>query len=380
MKLIFCLILSVTLLRHEIKAQSQQTYNNLNAICRKFTEPFLKKGYTKAAIDKVKAYLKENDVWLPIYEITYDGQTWTLTPLTRNDEKRERAQPFIDLLNTNIHPDKNVSFLLLAEEPYYQGRKLSRKVNDQLELLFRDCPLLLTCDHPELPWTYKGILIPDFFLLFDKRKEIDKQLCKEQLPWAEKQPKVYFRGQIAGFRMPYNHENGPKNPRIIAAEMALTHSDFIDVGITDISQIEAEDEGFAEPSYVAAFKTRYQSLFMAKADFDTHGQYRYLLSTDGFGAAWGRVPLILSTGSIAFIQKECNQFFYGLLKDRENCIMLKNDLSDIPQHYRELENNPDFAKKIAAQGRMLAQTYFTMESLTMYLRMVIGDITDSYKI
>ncbi len=369
-------------MRHENRAQSQETYNNLNAICRKFTEPFLKKGYTKAAIDKVKAYVKENDVWLPLYEITYEGQSWTLTPLTRNDEKRERAQQYVDLLNANMRPAKNVSFLFLAEEPYYQGRRLSRKTHKKLEQLFSQCPLLLTCDHPELKWTYKGILIPDFFLLFDKRKEIDRQLSKAQLPWAEKQAKVYFRAQVAGFRMPFNKNNALQNPRIIAAEIALKY-DFMDVGITNISQlasVEAVAEGFAEPSYVAAFKTRYASLFTGHADFDTHGQYRYLLSTDGFGAAWGRIALSLSTGSIAFIQRECNQFFYGLLKDHENCIMLKNDLSDIPTHYQELESNPDLARKIAAQGRALAQTYFTMESLTMYLRMVIGDLTDSYKI
>jgi hypothetical protein len=61
-----------------------------------------------------------------------------------------------------------------------------------------------------------------------------------------------------------------------------------------------------------------------------HLKYRYLFVADGWGAAWRRVPLILSSNSLMVKPYSDNiQWFYDLVKPNEHYLPLKNDLSDL---------------------------------------------------
>lgn len=63
--------------------------------------------------------------------------------------------------------------------------------------------------------------------------------------------------------------------------------------------------------------------------YDSHMKYKYLLSLDGNGAAWLRLPWILYSNSLLLKQDSENvQWFYGGLKKNVHFLPIKSDISD----------------------------------------------------
>ena len=64
--------------------------------------------------------------------------------------------------------------------------------------------------------------------------------------------------------------------------------------------------------------------------YDAHLKYKYLISLDGNGAPWLRVPWILLSNSILIKQDSENiQWFYNGMKRNVHYMPFKSDVSDV---------------------------------------------------
>ena len=111
--------------------------------------------------------------------------------------------------------------------------------------------------------------------------------------------------------------------------------------------------------------------------------HAYLLSMDGFGAAWGRVPGMLATGSVLLMQAENKQWFYPWLKaydpftstatpvSDECYIPIRTDLSNLVPVVNWLNENPGQAKKIGENGRQFAEEYLKANEVELYFESII---------
>lgn len=73
-----------------------------------------------------------------------------------------------------------------------------------------------------------------------------------------------------------------------------------------------------------------QNVIKDRVPFETSIKYKYLLTTDGFGAPWKRTPSILFSNSLLlkpFSQKV--QWFYDKMLPNVHYIPINEDLSDL---------------------------------------------------
>lgn len=65
-----------------------------------------------------------------------------------------------------------------------------------------------------------------------------------------------------------------------------------------------------------------------------HAHFKYLISVDGHGCAFARVPMIMHSNSLLLKNRSTKwQWFYSMLKDKENMVYVKEDLSDLLDVY-----------------------------------------------
>ena len=114
-------------------------------------------------------------------------------------------------------------------------------------------------------------------------------------------------------------------------------------------------------------------------NFISHGNYKYLISIDGFGAAWTRVPYILCTGSVLLLRADCHEFFYKLMQPNETHIEINSGLTNLEERYKYLEENPEIAQRIGDQGRRFAIDYLNPDALDFYLKTVIYQLNEAYE-
>lgn len=94
---------------------------------------------------------------------------------------------------------------------------------------------------------------------------------------------------------------------------------------------------------------------MITAPKDEQLQNKYLLSADGFGAAWKRVPWILFSNSVLFKPKsDVMQWFYGKMEPGRHYVEVKEDLSDIFGLMEELEGDEGKVLEIVKNANALA--------------------------
>jgi len=70
-------------------------------------------------------------------------------------------------LEKNYVPNSDFEFFYLVQEPYIITWNLKPKILDKLNELLAECPLLIGCNHPDLPWTKNAVLIPDGWIRRD---------------------------------------------------------------------------------------------------------------------------------------------------------------------------------------------------------------------
>jgi hypothetical protein len=378
---------------HPIELTSLVDVSTLKTLdeCANAHSQFLKGKISQDSITKFKIFYyghfyKKNK--FPVYQysfkkpkfINHSGK-WSCKELGDNPGNTlaliSDAKNLLRWLEKNYVPNSDFEFFYLVQEPYIVTWNLKPKILNKLNELLAECPLLIGCNHPDLSWTKNAVLIPDGWIRhYDfSAKMQDLFDSKKIKPFHQRQPKVYFRAGLTGPKLPYTMKNMAANARQNLLQMLGTFP-YLDYKVTNISTFT--DEKKADGEYKKYILENFSYLKCDLVDFVEHAKNKYLLSCDGIGAAWSRVPYIMATGSVLFLNAQCEQYFYRLMKNQETHVAINQDFSNLDTEFHKLENNPEMAEKIGSQGKEFAKRFLTKAPIDTYMLLVLKKLESYY--
>lgn len=300
----------------------------------------------------------------------------------KNNDFLYRARNMFKWLKENYTPKRKLTFFYLLQEPYLMGHKVPQEIQIQFGELLESCPLLISCTHPDLAWTKKAVLIPDdlirrdsYYTRFEELLSCDTFVPLHDLiakplkglaPFSERKSCIYFSGGLAGPSLPFEMENMKENPRHYLLTL-VKDMPYIEVRITDWQEWMHS----ARSPYFRYLFDAYSHLEGDRVDFFEHAKNKYLLSCDGYGAAWSRVELIMATGSVLLLNAQCEQYFYPLMENNKTHVVINKDFSNLDAEFNRLEDDPECAQKIGEQAREFAKKFFTKGAINAYLWLVL---------
>jgi hypothetical protein len=373
-----------TLFAIHCMAASDTAKKNITDLSHTFTERFLKNGYSQADIDAFKNFITTSGIKSAFYIYTFENNKWSMQPviIERKDSYPHTrfAAELLTWLNT--HGPKNLkkgmSFVYMPQEPLHECGSFTQSQQQALKALFAKCPILLTCTHPEILWSPSAILIPDPYIMHPKYQETINQIQQNaEHDFQKKQSTIFFRGAVSGpYSFVYRMESLQKDDRL-KFFMLSKEKAYIDAFITDDHWVNIQSR--VTPDFKQWYLLNLAHKRGHQADFIEHSRHKYLISMDGFGAAWSRVPYILFTGSVLFLRADCKQYFYGLLSNMKTYVDIDPGLTNLESVFVHLEQNPDVAATIGQAGREFARRYLTVDAINMYLSQVILDLNAAFK-
>ncbi len=260
------------------------------------------------------------------------------------------------------------------------------------------CPVLAPCACKRLPWAANLILLPDTYTIGRFADRVDNLLNNNPTlkPFCERASKCFFSGALSGSNHPYPPNFQIEIPRLHIMDMANEFSEKIECNISDRKDTllyrgtYKESYGIESAEYatrdgIIDWMFAHECRKGGSKDDSYHAQFKYLLSFDGFGAAWSRVPAILATGSVLLMQAPDNtQWFYPWMKPYDplcggsvtdqNYITFDKDLSNLVAIYDWLEEHPQQAELIGQNGRRFAESYLTKLKVNQYTKYVFDEL------
>lgn len=386
MHFIHLILITTVHLLFPIKSQAvtQDASNTLTTLSQTFTNRFIKNGYTQSDVDAFITYIKKSGIKSAFYIYTFKNNQWYAEPVLpeRKDSYPHTrfSNELLAWLNTHMRQGlKNgLSFVYMPQEPLHECGFHDQKQQQELKTLFEKCPILLTCTHPNILWSNQGILIPDPYILLDKYKsDVDEIKTKKELIYGMRSPSVFFRGALSGpYSYVYTINSIQKDDRLKLFSLSKSLS-FINALITDDSCLTIQDR--VTPDFKQWYSQNLADKKGNHANFIEHARHKYLISIDGYGSAWSRVPYILFTGSVLLLRADCRQYFYALLQNMHTHVNIDPGLTNLESIYKYLEQNPVLAVSIGNNGYMFAEKYLTPDAINIYLSRVIHDLNDAFR-
>ena len=126
----------------------------------------------------------------------------------------------------------------------------------------------------------------------------------DAVPWATKEPTLFFAGTTTGDRDP------ARNERIRACMWALDRRDVAKMYITNVAQMSS--------AAVVAAHPRFGEAVHAPFPVEAHFGYRYQVNLAGNTACWSRLPMVMATKSLLVHARDaCGDamWYYPLLRE-----------------------------------------------------------------
>lgn len=147
-------------------------------------------------------------------------------------------------------------------------------------------------------------LIPDPYHIAGFGGAVDAASL-DPVPWARKEPKLFFAGATTGRRDP------ALNARVRACMWSLERRDVSEMYITKVAQMRLDDVLRAYPAFMSATS--------AYVPLDVHFRYRYQVNIAGNTAAWSRLPVMLASRSLVVHARQPASddlmWYYPLLRE-----------------------------------------------------------------
>jgi hypothetical protein len=145
-------------------------------------------------------------------------------------------------------------------------------------------------------------------------------------------------------------------PRMQLVWLSHLHPDKIDAKFSEIREFIMKR--ILEMDMPEKTKTEY-------VDVSDHIKYKYLISVDGWTAAWLRPNWIMASNSLLIKQESPRvEWFTHLLKPYVHYYPVTNNLSNLLEVFDYLEAHQEEAQKIVQEANKFVDTYFTPESMT----------------
>jgi hypothetical protein len=332
-------------------------------------------GIRASALDRFESFLTAPDTLsqpsLVIRCQIADGD-WTIRTVVDKSISRWRLTEAFAPLTPRLTPRRRRAdfFVLISDTLHVAAHRKQECIEH-----FTSVPFL-RCDRSEDdPLTMHAIMIPDFFVLHrqyaDELAAIERAVHEH--PFEQRLDVLKWRG---GFHGPHyaNDDNYRSFPRYWLVLTSRAHPEIVDARLTN-HRVEPSESG-------VALRQRLEREFGAPATVipvEAFVAYKYLISTDGVGAAWKRLPTILASGSVLLMQHRWQQFFYAGLQPWVHYVPVKDDMSDLVERYHWLRTHGAHARAIAENGLDFARRILTPRALEASLREVIQRCADLYR-
>lgn len=316
--------------------------------------PFVENRFTSEAVDAFASFLSSaGTLSAPslIVRCRIQGPEFTIDLIVDKPISRWRLSDcFVPFLSRVLRGFRGqAEFLILISDNLYPTPHSLPRLAEHL----RSVPLLRCDRNDDKPDSCHTILIPDFYLQQTSYSEVFEQIRNVQArhPFSHRENKVMWRGSLSGPTY-VTLENVETFPRFKLLELSRAFPHIVDARLTKsyddaLGRFLLERFGSSAPSLPEPGLAA----------------YKYLVSIDGAAAAWRRVPIILSLGSVLLLQHEWNQFFYPGLMPWIHYVPLRKDLDDLVEKYGWLESHPAEAEAIASSGRAFALRFLTPEAI-----------------
>jgi hypothetical protein len=214
------------------------------------------------------------------------------------------------------------------------------------------------------------ILIPDYYLLTDGFKNDYIKTYLSYIPFYDRIPIAKFRGSQTGGL--YNMEEVKKmtNPRLKAVHMSLKNPELLDIRFINSYNIQntGGEEYIQYMTNTFGPVNRYEPM-------ENFNKNRYLLCFDGNHATpLARPETIMCSGSVPIFQTNYIKYWSAFLKEDENCVRIKDDLSDLLETVQFLNKNPTLSENIATNARKLAEEVMAPEFWLEYITYIFNTL------
>ena len=215
-------------------------------------------------------------------------------------------------------------------------------------------PFIFQCDDnphhfPSVSWESKfgwhGIrLVPDLYYYHYRGYE---DFRPEQVAWADREDKVFWRGSSTGL-FQFGLDNIGEMPRYRLARIAKEIGAHADIGFTQVVQARAEDEA------AVTQHLHDEGLFKAFVPMPEMTRYRYFVDIDGNANSWNMMQKLRLGACMLKVDSQYQQWFHDRLNPWEHYVPVAEDLSDFAARVEWCRSNAQEASNIALRGRRFA--------------------------
>lgn len=217
---------------------------------------------------------------------------------------------------------------------------------------------------------YNNIIqLPDPFLFDNWDKLIDKikkANCKYK--WDQKAEKIFWRGSPTGRE--YSIRRIQYLPRVILVTLSILYPHFIDAKFTGPAYYEKNEFGKKLKEFIEIVNSGCELEHFPEEE---HLKYKYLVSIDGNAAAWKRVPWIMLSNSVLFLQHKFVQYFYPAMKPWVHYVPLKDDISDIFDKFCWAKENEKKVQEISSNATFLVEQCLMPQHLEEDLVLILNE-------
>lgn len=224
---------------------------------------------------------------------------------------------------------------------------------------------------------HNKFLIPDAYMLLgtDNWNHYKKQALKasKKHHWITKVPQAFWRGADSGQTYGISEDEAWANlgqyfPRMELVRLSHNHPDKINARLTTIYKVESD---VRERMRLLGIESMINKTFM---NVEQHVRYRYLVSVDGWTAAWMRVPWILSSNSLLLRQSSPRvEWFDYALQPMVHYYPINWNLSNLVEAVDYLEKNQEEAQDLVRAANSFAEKFFSEQAMNEYTMTVFGD-------
>lgn len=261
-------------------------------------------------------------------------------------------------LRQHIKGTKNVDFFVSLQDGNF--------FTDTIKNFVKEHIIFLSCEDQigeEL-----STIIPDFYIAnTDQFGEKIKSIRKKRIftPFLKRITLAKFIGaQTGGI---YSLENINEIPRLKAFHLARSYPQFLKIDFTSYTCQAANQEyiDYMYHTFGPPAKAEPQIRLL---------DYRYLLCFDGNTSAWERPEIIMHSGSVPLFQTRFEKFWTLLLEDGVNYLKIENDLSNLIDIVKLLNDHPEYAQKVAKEAQSLAEDVLTPSFINTFFSELFKEV------
>jgi len=377
------------------------------------TKMFEKFGNMKEKIEQFENLPKQiHEHVVPFSKIAYNGKIFEI--VAKSEGRNGHIDNVLNFLNNKLLKSKsfsekhfakftkNVPILFLERdeislEQYKNTIQYDGFLNGCYDFLCNDQIAKRTIDNtpiflfsketknPDNILEWNKPLFPDNYILSPEFGSTYLKYAREgsrEYEWKDKIEKIFFRGATS--QSSYVGDKSTKEglnkafPRATVVVSSAMYPDYIDA---KFSQIDNGVSTLLHNAYPDVQNLLNHTNSVEFVSPKNSIEYKYLISIDGWTAAWVRPEWILASNSLLVKEDSGKvQWFYNELTNNLHYKSIKSDKTteDLVDLVKWLRDHDEEAKEMAQNGSDFAKEHFSQEALQELTYTILSDYYDAF--